>query len=680
MNSIPKNFSSLTDYLSHKLFSGRNPLAIHQLKQIHAQILKNGLLNSADLLTDFLLSCYHNQHPDYAKQLLPTLPRPNPFLWNSMIWVSLESKSIGNFLDFYHGLRSFKLVPDTRTFSFIIRSCTGFGAVQLGKALHCHMFMLGFEEDAILQTGLLDFYAKAGDVNSAEHVFEEMPDRDIVAGNAMIAAHIKNGRVLDAKELFDRMSEKNVCSWNSMITCYCKAGDISSAQLLFDQSPIKDVISWNTMIDGYCKAGQLGKAEELFSRVGADKNAVTWNTMITGYVHCLEYRKAIDLFPEMQAEKVMPTDVTMISLLAACAHLGALEMGDWIHGFIRRKRLRVDVVLGNALIDMYWKCGCIEAALDVFHRLEVKNVFCWNSIIIGLGMNGLGREAIDMFVAMELNGLKPDGITFIGLICACSHAGLVPQGRHYFSRMHSFYGVEPTIEHYGCMVDLLGRAGFLQEALVLVKTMPMKSNAVIWGSLLRACQMHKDTEMSEKVTHNLLELDPLDGGNYVFLSNIYASEKRWNDVNVCRKLMMDRGVRKKPGYSSVEVDNVVHKFLSGDISHPQSHDIHAFLEDAGRKLQAHGYEPDTTPVLHDIEDEEKETAVKYHSERLAVAFALMNTAPGKTIRVVKNLRTCNDCHLAFKITSKVFQREIIVRDRNRFHHFKDGVCSCKDYW
>ncbi|KAK9137233.1 hypothetical protein Sjap_007827 [Stephania japonica] len=305
----------------------------------------------------------------------------------------------------------------------------------------------------------------AGTLDLAQIVFEEMPERDVVANNAMIAALGKGGNVGGARKLFDEMPERNSSSWNSMITMYCKLGDTESARLMFDSNPVKDVVSWNAIIDGYCKSEQLTVARELFDRMGDAKNSVTWNTMISGYVQCREFGKAIATFQQMQAVNMKPTEVTMISLLSACAHLGALDMGKWIHAYIRRRNFKLDVVLGNALVDMYCKCGNIETALDIFHELPMKNVFCWNSVVVGLGMHGFGEEAIDAFVKMERNGVKPDGVTFVGLLSACSHSGLFYEGRRYFSEMVGTYGVEPGIEHYGCMVDLLGRGGFLQEAL-----------------------------------------------------------------------------------------------------------------------------------------------------------------------------------------------------------------------
>ena len=657
-------------------------LNFNQLQQINTQLHTLGLLSSAAILTHFISSAYISHNIYYALHFLKHLPCSDsiPSLWNSFIGLSLKSHNYGHVMSVYNEMRLSNVVPSLNTFSSILRCCAGLGKTQMGKSFHCQLVKWGFVNDVVQQTGLLDFYGKVGDLRSARKVFDEMSGRDVVANNAMISVLGKFGCVEEAGEVFERMGERNSCSWNSMITCYCKAGDVRSGRLLFDESPVKDVVSWNAMIDGYCRMGFIRDAEDLFFQMGGLRNSITWNTIISGFVQHRDFNSAIRMFQQMQADGVRATEVTMVSLLSACAHLGALDMGEWIHNYIKRKRLRIDVVLGNALLDMYCKCGSIEAALNVFHNLDVKNIFCWNSIVVGLGMHGYGEEAISVFESMEKEGIRADGVSFVGLLCACSHSGMIGEGRRYFSIMRSRYDVEPGIEHYGCMVDLLGRAGFLEEALKLIGSMPMKPNAVVWGSLLRACQIHKNTNIGEQVTQHLLELDPGDGGNYVFLSNLFASLNRWKDVNTCRQLMLERGVRKTPGCSSIEVDNIVHEFVVGDSSHPQFEQINLFLDEIAKELERHGHEPDKTSVLHDIEDEEKERAVRYHSERIAVAFGLMNTPPGKAIRVVKNLRTCNDCHSAIKLISRIFERDIIVRDRNRFHLFRDGFCSCKDYW
>ncbi|XXG60526.1 hypothetical protein AAC387_Pa04g2413 [Persea americana] len=677
MNSTHRNLPSIADRILFHL--QKSLINLRQLQQVQAQILTNSSLQTNSLITHFLSSCARSRKLDYASHFLHNLRNPTSSSWNSMIKLSVESGSGQEFMGFYQKMLLDNVKPDAMTFSSILRGCVTFSKISLGEAVHGLILKMGFVFDMFLQTGLLDFYGKAGDLTSAKQVFDEMPQRDVVANNAMIAVLSKCGHVTDAHNLFEKMPERNSASWNCMITCYCKLDDICSARTIFDKNPVKDVVSWNAMIDGYCKSGQIETARELFNRMGSAKNSVTWNTMIAGYVQCREFAKAVLMFQQMQVENVKPTEVTMVSLLSACAHLGALDMGRWIHAYIRHHNLKIDVVLGNALIDMYYKCGSIETALEVFHGLSRKNVYCWNSIITGLGMHGHGKEAIDAFLKMEEEMIRPDGVTFVGLLSGCSHSGLVSEGRQYFSQMIGVYGVEPGIEHYGCMVDLLGRAGFLEDALKLIETMPIKPNSIVWGSLLRACRVHRDTKLSEQVTQRLLELEPHDGGNYVFLSNVYASVNRWNDVEICRRMMTEKGVRKTPGCSSIEVNNVVHEFVVGDTSHPRFAQINAFLDEIVKELRDHGHEPDTASVLHDIDDEEKENAVRYHSEKIAIAFGLMSIRQGP-IRVVKNLRVCRDCHEATKLIAKLFRREIIVRDRNRFHHFRDGFCSCKDYW
>jgi pentatricopeptide repeat protein len=312
--------------------------------------------------------------------------------------------------------------------------------------------------------------------------------------------------------------------------------------------------------------------------------------------------------------------------------------------------------------------------------MRKKDIVVWNAAISGLAMSGHVKAAFGLFGQMEKSGIEPDGNTFVGLLCACTHAGLVDEGRQYFNSMERVFTLTPEIEHYGCMVDLLGRAGFLDEAHQLVKSMPMEANAIVWGALLGGCRLHRDTQLVEVVLKKLIALEPWHSGNYVLLSNIYAASHKWEEAAKIRSIMSERGVKKIPGYSWIEVDGVVHQFLVGDTSHPLSEKIYAKLGELAKDLKAAGYVPTTDHVLFDIEEEEKEHFIGCHSEKLAVAFGLISTAPNDKILVVKNLRVCGDCHEAIKHISRIAGREIIVRDNNRFHCFTDGLCSCKDYW
>jgi pentatricopeptide repeat protein len=329
---------------------------------------------------------------------------------------------------------------------------------------------------------------------------------------------------------------------------------------------------------------------------------------------------------------------------------------------------------------MYAKCGNLEKARDMFDKMHQRDLVSWNVMIAGYAMHGCAREAVKLFEQMQLSGVNPTHVTLVSVLSACCHGGLVEEAWHYFDCMNEQYLITPAIEHYGCMVDVLGRAGFLKEAQEFMNRMPIKPDTTMWACLLGACRIHSNVELAQKVAEHLFELDSNNAAHYVLLSNIYAAADRWDDVGKVRKMMKDRRVQKPPGYSWVEVNKHVHTFLAGDSSHPQMQRIYAKLDCLSRQIKAAGYVPDTRFALIDVEENQKEQILFHHSEKLAVAFALINTPSGTVIRVIKNLRVCGDCHSAIKFISKIVARQIIVRDVNRYHHFKDGQCSCGDYW
>ncbi|RWW70597.1 hypothetical protein BHE74_00021733 [Ensete ventricosum] len=345
-----------------------------------------------------------------------------------------------------------------------------------------------------------------------------------------------------------------------------------------------------------------------------------------------------------------------------------------------RMGLEEDVYVGTSVVDMYCKCGRVRMAKKAFDRMKEKNILSWSAMVAGYGMHGHGHEALKVFHEMMRSGEKPNYITFVSVLAACSHAGLVTEGRYWLDAMKRKFNIEPGVEHYGCVVDLLGRAGCVNEAYRLIKDMKVKPDFVVWGALLSACRIHKNVKLGEISARKLFELDPKNCGYYVLLSNIYADAGRWNDVQRMRVLIKSKGLVKPPGYSSVEFKGRVHVFLVGDKKHPQHIEIYNYLEKLRVRMLEAGYVPDTGSVLHDVDEEEKETVLRVHSEKLALAFAIINTAPGTTIHIIKNLRVCGDCHSAIKLITKLVEREVVVRDSHRFHHFRDGSCSCGDYW
>uniref|UniRef100_A0A2P2IWK7 DYW domain-containing protein n=1 Tax=Rhizophora mucronata TaxID=61149 RepID=A0A2P2IWK7_RHIMU len=328
---------------------------------------------------------------------------------------------------------------------------------------------------------------------------------------------------------------------------------------------------------------------------------------------------------------------------------------------------------------MYARCGCLRDARSVFDQMLSRDVVSWTAMISAYGMSGQGHNAVALFAKMESSGLSPDYIAFVSILAACSHAGLLDEGKFHFNLMAK-YGIVPGLEHCACMVDLLGRAGQIDEAYCFIREMPLQPSERVWGALLSACRFHSNMNIGLDAAGRLFQLAPQQSGYYVLLSNIYAKAGRWQDVAAVRSIMKEKRILKMPGISNVELNNRVHTFLAGDQSHPQSKEIHEELDILIRKLKEFGYMPAIGSALHDVEEEDKESHLAVHSEKLAIAFVILSTKPGTPIRITKNLRVCDDCHVAAKLISVIAKREIIIRDIHRFHHFHDGVCSCGDYW
>ncbi|KAJ0964343.1 hypothetical protein J5N97_029465 [Dioscorea zingiberensis] len=435
-----------------------------------------------------------------------------------------------------------------------------------------------------------------------------------------------------------------------------------------------------SLVNFYASCGSIEVAQKLFDR-SPQRDVTSWNALIKAYIGCCRFSDAIRVFRLMQDRSNARADeITMLGVVSACAHLGALDMGKWVHAYVDRSRMRLTRNLGTALINMYARCGEIESASFLFREMKDKDIRTWSVMIGGFALNGLANEALDLFSEMQSAGVKPDSVTLTGVLSACSHAGLVQEGMKLFDEMRDLFLVEPTIEHYGCVVDLLGRAGELEEALALIKRMSLKPDVMLWGALLVACRVHKNVEIGEMVAKEMLVLDSQNAGAHVFLSNVYAATGKWDLVEQVRSLMKEQKIRKPPGSSSIELDGVVHEFLSGDTSHPQSDQIYRMLNEIRRRAGLIGHRPATGGVPFDIDEEDKEVCITQHSEKLALAFGLLNTEEGTVIRIVKNLRICEDCHSVMQLVSEVFDRIVVVRDRNRFHHFKNGSCSCRNYW
>jgi len=430
------------------------------------------------------------------------------------------------------------------------------------------------------------------------------------------------------------------------------------------------------VIDCLMKGGQCDVAKKVFGKMPV-RDVVTWNTMLGGYVKNSRFLDALNLFRRMLSSKVEPDGFTFASVVTACARLGALCNAEWVHGLMVEKRVQLNYILSAALIDMYAKCGRIDVSRQVFEEVVRDHVSVWNAMITGLAIHGLVMDVTLLFSRMEVEGVLPDSVTFIGILTACSHCGLVEEGRKYFDMMQNRFMIEPELEHYGTMVDLLGRAGLMEEAYALIKVMPMDPDVVIWRALLSACRIHRKKELGEVAIANISRLE---SGDFVLLSNMYCSLKNWDGAERVRQRMKMGGIRKKRGRSWIELGDSIHTFNAANHSHEEMKSIYLVLEGLVQRAKLEGFTPLTDLVLMDVSEEEKEENLAFHSEKLALAYGVLKSSPGTKIRISKNLRICLDCHNWIKIVSKILNREIIVRDRIRFHQFEGGVCSCRDYW
>ncbi|GAV58932.1 PPR domain-containing protein/PPR_2 domain-containing protein/PPR_3 domain-containing protein/DYW_deaminase domain-containing protein [Cephalotus follicularis] len=464
----------------------------------------------------------------------------------------------------------------------------------------------------------------------------------------------------------------------SLLSAYVHFGHLNLAHQFLDEVFCWnfDLVRMNLLLENLMRIRGYDMAKKVFYKMPI-RDVVTWNSMIGGYVRNARYGEALRSFQNMLSLNVEPDKFTFASIITGCARLGVLNHGLWVHGLMIEKNIERNFILNASLIDMYMKCGRIQTANEVFGSIERNDVCVWNAMINGLAVHGLALDAIALFSRMEFENVLPDSITFIGILTACSHCGLVEEGRKHFDLMRSHYSIRPQLEHFGAMVDLFGRAGFLEEAYAMIEVMPMEPDVVIWRTLLSACRTHKKPELGEVAVANISRLK---SGDYVLLSNTYCSLNRWDSAERVREMMKRTGVRKNRGKSWVELAGVVRQFKAGDRSHPETGAVYKVLDGLIKRTKLEGYMSSTELVLMDVSEEEKEENLNHHSEKLALAYGILKTCPGTDIRISKNLRICYDCHTWIKLVARLLSRVIIVRDRIRFHRFEGGLCSCGDYW
>lgn len=653
--------------------------------QVHAIIVKSGF-ESNIFACNSLINMYSKSGiVREARAVFDSMENRNAVTWNGMI-----AGYVTNGMD----LEAFKLFYWMRLagekltqmiFATLIKLCANIKELSFARQFHCRVLKCGFGFDRNIRTALMVAYSKCNEMDDAFKMFSMVQGvQNVVTWTAMIKGYLQNGLTEQAVYLFCQMSAEGVRpNHYTYSTILMAQPSISIVQLhaqVIKTNYEKSSTVGTALLDAYVKTGNVEEAAKIFELID-EKDIVAWSAMLAGYAQIGETEGCVKLFAHLTKEGFLPNEFTFSSVIHACAApTAAVEQGKQFHALSIKSRLNDALCVSSALITMYAKRGNIESAKEVFKRQNERDLVSWNSMISGFAQHGQVKKALEVFVDMQRQQLKFDGITFIGVISACTHAGLVDEGQRYFNLMVEDHNICPTMEHYSCMVDLYSRAGMLEKAMGIINGMPFPASATVWRTLLASCRVHRNLELGKLAAEKLISLQPQDSAAYVLLSNIYAAAGNWQERAKVRKLMDERKVKKEAGYSWIEVKNKTYSFLAGDLSHPLSDKIYSKLEELNSRLRDMGYQVDTNYVLHDVEEEHKAAILSQHSERLAIAFGLISTSPGTPIQIVKNLRVCGDCHNVIKLISMIEGREIVVRDSNRFHHFKGGLCSCGDYW
>ncbi|KAF5445785.1 hypothetical protein F2P56_034809 [Juglans regia] len=713
---IIKTLTDIETFLSNNLINTYSKLG--NIK--YARRMFDQIPHPNEFSWNTILSAYSKQGHLLEMQLIfDRMPAKDGISWNSLISGYASHGSLVESVKVYKLM--FKEGPTNLsriTFSTMLILSSNQGCVDLGSQVHGHIVKFGFQSYQFVGSPLVDMYSKMGLIYDAKRVFDEMPEKNVVLHNTMITGLLRHGIVEDARRLFQGMHERDSVSWTTMIGGLAQNGwsreavevlrEMRSEGLDMDQFTFGSVLTacggllaleegkqihayiirtdhennvfvGSALVDMYCKCKSIKYAEAVFMRM-TSKNVVSWTAMLVGYGQNGYSEEAVRIFCNMQRNGIAPDDFTLGSVISSCANLASLEEGAQFHAHAVVSGLISFITVSNALVSLYSKCGSIRDSHRMFNDMKIRDEVSWTALVSGLAQFGEAKETIDLFERMLAQGLEPDEVTFIGVLSACSRAGLVEKGHRYFESMINEHGITPLPDHYACMIDLLSRAGRLEEAKDFISKMPFHPDAIGWATLLSSCRFYGNIEIGKWAAETLMELEPQNPASYILLANIYAALGKWKDVAQLRRGMREKGVRKKPGCSWIKYKNRVHIFSADDQSSPFLDQIYSELEKLNCKMVEEGYVPDMSYVLHDVEESEKIKMLNYHSEKLAIAFGLIFIPAGLPIRVFKNLRVCGDCHNVTKYISKITQREILVRDSARFHLFKDGTCSCGDFW
>jgi pentatricopeptide repeat protein len=666
--------------------------ALREGRAVHAYALKLAL-DAHPLVPGFLAGMYaENADVAAATRVLDAMGAGSVVPWNAVVACCARLGLVDDALELAARMSRSGPEPNVATWNTVLSGCSRHGRDREALGVVASMLKQGLRPDATTVSSLLKSVANTGLLRHGMEIhcffLRNQLEPDVYMGTALVDMYAKCGRLDCAQKVFDALEHKNLTTWNSLVAGYANAGRFDIAlelvELMKKNRLDPDITTWNGLITGYSMNGQSSQAVLLLRQIraaGVTPNVVSWTSLISGSCHNGEYEDSFYFCHEMQKDGVQPSLVTMSVLLRACAGLALQKKGKELHCFALRRAYDCDMVVSTALIDMYSKGGSLVSAKVIFESIQQKNLVLCNAMLTGLAVHGQGREAIELFHDMWNSGLKPDSITFTALLTACRSMGLVTEGWEYFDSMETKYGVKPTTENYACMVDLLARCGYLDEAMDFIERSPIDPGASHWGALLTGCSIHGNLALAEVAARNLFRLEPYNSANYLLMMNLYEYERMYDEAESLKYAMKARGVDSRPGWSWIQIEQGIHVFEVDGKPHPETAEIYEELIRLVFQIKKAGYVPDTSCIAYNVQEEEKEKLLLGHTEKLAITYGLIRSDASRApVRVMKNTRMCNDCHEVAKHISSLCDRQIILRDAVRFHHFVDGKCSCNDYW
>ncbi|CAN8267812.1 unnamed protein product [Cochlearia groenlandica] len=658
-------------------------------KEIHAAVLKSTHCFEEVYVCNALIAMYTRCGKMLeAERILRLMDNNDDVVtWNSLIKGYVQNFMYMEALGFFCDMISTGHKPDEVSLTSVIAASGRLSNLLVGMELHAYVIKHGWDSNLQVGNTLIDMYSKCNLTGYMGRAFLMMPEKDLISWTTVIAGYAQNDCHVEALQLFRDVAKKRMEIDEMMLGSILRACSVLKSMLIAKEihchilrKGLLDTVTQNELVDVYGKCKNMAYATRIFESIKG-KDVVSWTSMISSSARNGNEREAVELFQRMVETGVAADSIALLSILSAAASLSALKNGREIHCYLLRNGFCLEESIAVAVVDMYACCGDLQSAKAVFDRVKTKGLLQYTSMIRAYGMHGCGKASVELFNKMRHENVSPDHISFLALLYACSHAGLLDEGRGFLKIMVNEYKLQPWPEHYVCLVDMLGRANRVSEAFEFVKAMKTEPTAEVWCALLAACRTHSEKEIGEIAAQRLLELEPKNPGNLVLVSNIFAELGRWKDVKKVRAVMKARGLEKHPGCSWIEIDNKVQSFTARDKSHPETKEIYEKLSEVTRKLEREaGYLADTKFVPHDVDEGEKIQMLHGHSERLAIAYGLLRTPDQACLRITKNLRVCSDCHTFCKLVSKLLKRDIVMRDANRFHRFESGGCSCGDSW